>query len=114
MYLNFKVESPASEGGISRKTVKGTTYIYHEHGRKYYPGKGYTIPQRTSIGKLCEDEPGMMIPNGNYLKFFPDVELPEELPISVRSGCLKVGTYLVIKRGIEHYKLDEEIKRIIG
>ena len=114
MYLNFKVEIPASEGGISRKTIKGTTYIYYEHGRKYYSDKGYTVPQCTSIGKLCEDEPGVMIPNGNYLKFFPDVELPEELPVSVRSGCLKAGTYLVIKKVIEHYKLDEEIKRIIG
>lgn len=114
MYLNFKVEIPAPEGGISRKTIKGTTYIYYEHGRKYYSDKGYTVPQCTSIGKLCEDEPGMMIPNGNYLKFFPDVELPEELPVSVRSGCLKAGTYLVIKKVIEHYKLDEEIKRIIG
>lgn len=114
MYLNFKVEVPASEGGISRKIIKGTTYIYYEHGRKYYKDRGYTVPQCTSIGKLCEDEPGMMIPNGNYLKFFPDVELPEELPVSVRSGCLKIGAYLVIKKVMEHYKLDEEIKRIIG
>lgn len=114
MYLDFKVEVPASKGGISRKTIKGTTYIYYEHGRKYYPDKGYTVPQCTSIGKLCEDEPGMMIPNGNYLKFFPDAKLPEELPVSVRSGCLKAGAYLVIKKVMEHYRLDEEIKRIIG
>lgn len=114
MYLNFKVEVPACEGGISRKTIKGTTYIYYEHGRKYYKDRGYTVPQCTSIGKLCEDEPGMMIPNGNYLKFFPDAELLEELPVSVRSGCLKIGVYLVIKKVMEHYKLDEEIKRIIG
>ena len=44
MYLYFKVEVPASEGGISRKTIKGTTYIYYEHGRKYYSDKGYTVP----------------------------------------------------------------------
>lgn len=114
MYLNIKVEVPASEGGISRKTIRGTTYIYYEHGRKYYKDRGYTVPQCTSIGKLCEDEPGMMIPNGNYLKFFPDAELPEELPVCVRSGCLKIGAYLVIKKVMEHYKLEEEIKRIIG
>lgn len=69
MYLNFMVEVSAFEGGILRKPIKGTTYIYYEHGRKYYSEKEYTVPQCTSIGKLCEDEPGMRIPNGNYLKF---------------------------------------------
>ncbi len=56
MYLHFKVEVPASGGGISRKTIKGTTYIYYEHGRRYYSDKGYTVPQCTSIRKLCENE----------------------------------------------------------
>lgn len=69
MYLNFKVEVPAFEGGISRKTIKGTPYIYYEHGRKYYSDKVYAVVQCTSIGKLCEVKPGMMIPNGYYLKF---------------------------------------------
>ena len=55
-----------------------------------------------------------MYPNGNYLKFFPDAELPEELPVSNRSGCLKIGAYIVIKKIIGHYKLDEEIGKIIG
>lgn len=47
MYLNFKVEVSASRGGISRKIIRGTTYIYYEHGRKYYKDRGYTVPQRT-------------------------------------------------------------------
>ena len=114
MYLRFRVEVPVSENGISKKTIKGTTYVYYEHGRKYYSDKGYTVPQCTSIGKLCDDDPTMMYPNGNYLKFFPDAELPEELPVSTRSGCLKIGAYIVIKKVIEHYKLDEEIEHIIG
>ena len=45
------------------------------------------------------------IPNGNYLKFFPDAELPDELPVSARSGCVKIGAWLVIKKVIEHYHL---------
>ena len=114
MYLDFRVEIPMAESGISKKTIKGTTYVYYEHGRKYYSDKGYTVPQCTSIGKVCLDDSGMMIPNSNYLKFFPDTEFPEELPVSKRSGCLKIGSYLIIKKVIEHYKLDEEIKRIIG
>lgn len=114
MYLNFKVEIPKQESGISKKIIKGTTYIYYEHGRKYYADRKYTVPQCTSIGKACEDDPLMMIPNGNYLKFFPDAELPEELPVSTRSGCLKIGAYLVIRKVIEYYKLEERIGEIIG
>ena len=114
MYLDVTVEIPDLESGISKKTIKGTTYVYYEHGRKYYSEKQYTVPQCTSIGKECADDPTRMIPNGNYLKFFPDIELPEELPASSRSGCLKIGAWLVIKKVIEHYKLDEQISSIIG
>lgn len=54
MYLKTAVKIPESEKGISEKKIKGTTYIYYEHGRKYYPDKKYTVPQCTSIGKLEE------------------------------------------------------------
>ena len=114
MYLNFKVEIPKQKSGISKKKIKGTTYIYYEHGRNYYADKQYTVPQCTSIGKACEDDPGMMIPNGNYLKFFPDAELSEELPASTRSGCQKIGAYLVIRKVMVHYRLEEKIGEIIG
>lgn len=113
MYLGFSVKIPENQTGISKKKIKGTTYIYYEHGRKYYAEKQYTVPQCTSIGKMCEDAPDMMIPNGNYLKFFPDAELPEELPASSRSGCLKIGAWLVIRKVIQHYKLEERIGEII-
>ena len=114
MYLNFKVEIPKQKSGISKKRIKGTTYIYYEHGRNYYADRQYTVPQCTSIGKACEDDPGMMIPNRNYLKFFPDAELPEELPASTRSGCQKIGAYLVIRKVMVHYRLEEKIGEIIG
>lgn len=114
MYLNITVATPPVGNGISHKPIKGTKYVYYEHGRRYDSRRGYTVPQTTSIGKICEEDDSVMYPNANYLKFFPDVELPEELPLSVRSGCLKIGDYLVIKRVIEYYGLDEEISGIIG
>jgi len=114
MYLKIRVEIPKDQSGISRKKIKGTTYIYYEHGRKYYSDKQYTVPQCTSVGKVCEDDSSMMIPNANYLKFFPDVELPEELPANSRSGCVKLGAWLVIRNVIKHYHLDESIENIIG
>lgn len=114
MYLNITVRIPKEQNGISKKRIKGTTYIYYEHGRKYYSDKHYTVPQCTSIGKVCEDDPDMMVPNGNFLKFFPDAELTEELPVSSRSGCIKIGAWLVIGKVIRHYRLDERIGDIIG
>lgn len=114
MYLDLTIKIPELKSGISKKKIKGTTYIYYEHGRKYYADRQYTVPQCTSIGKACDDDPSMMIPNGNYLKFFPDAELPTELPSSTRSGCLKIGAWLVIRKVIQHYKLEQKIGEIIG
>ena len=114
MYLDTLVKIPDLKTGISKKKIKGTTYIYYEHGRKYYAEKKYTVPQCTSIGKMSEEDPSMMVPNTNYLKFFPDAELPEELPASTRSGCLKIGSWIVIRKVIRHFGLDERIAEIIG
>lgn len=114
MYLNFEVELPDRKTGISKKKIKGTTYIYYEYGRKYLADRKYNVPQCASIGKLSDNDPSMMIPNLNYLKFFPDAELPMELPASVRSGCLRIGSYLAIKKVIRHYGLDEKLEGIIG
>ena len=114
MYLNCTVEIPDNNTGISKKSIKGTTYIYYEYGRRYDSGRKYNVPQCTSIGKLSGMDPCRMIPNSNYLKYFPDAELPEELPESVRSACLMIGPYIVIRRVIKHYGLDEKIGRIIG
>ena len=114
MYLKSTVKIPEVESGISEKKIKGTTYIYYEYGRKYYPDKKYTVPQCTSIGKRSPDDPSMMYPNDNYLKYFPDETLPEELPVSTRSGCIKVGAWIVIRKVIRYYKLEEKLSEIIG
>lgn len=56
----------------------------------------------------------MMYPNTNFLKFFPAAEIPETKGKAYRSGCLRVGTYLVLRRIISEYHLDELIGNIIG
>lgn len=114
MYLDFNVKIPVRKSGITQKKIGGKIYIYYETGRKYDSEKKYTKPQGTSIGKLCLDDTTMMTPNENYLKYFPDEELPKELPAYPRSGCLKIGAWLVIRKVIRHYKLNEKINRIIG
>ena len=114
MYLNFKVKIPSDSTGITRKKIKGITYVYYAYERNYSSEKGYTVPKGTSIGKCADDDPDMMYPNTNFLKFFPAEEIPETKGEAYRSGCLRVGTYLVLRRIISEYHLDEMIGDIIG
>lgn len=114
MYLDFKVKMPSDSAGITRKKIKGTTYIYYSYEHNYSSEKGYTVPKSTSIGKCTDDEPDLMYPNTNFLKFFPSEELPETKGGAHRSGCLRIGTYLVLRRIIAEYHLDEMIGNIIG
>lgn len=114
MYLDFKVKIPSDSAGITRKKIKGTTYICYSYEHNYSSEKGYTVPKSTSIGKCTDDEPDLMYPNTNFLKFFPSEELPETKGGAHRSGCLRIGTYLVLRRIIAEYHLDEMIGNIIG
>ena len=93
---------------------KGTAYVEYTYGRKYIPEKRYNIPQRTTIGKADLLDPTMMHPNQNFVKYFPDVELPEFRKRSKRSGCIRIGSYVVIKKIIEEYRFDEMMANIIG
>lgn len=93
---------------------KGTAYVEYTYGRKYIPEKCYNIPQRTTIGKADPLDPTMMHPNQNFVKYFPDVELPEFRKRSKRSGCIRTGSCVVIKKIIEEYRLDEMMACIIG
>lgn len=93
---------------------KGTAYVEYTYGRKYIPEKRYNIPQRTTIGKADPLDPTMMHPNQNFVKYFPDVELPEFRKRSKRSSCIRIGSYVVIKKIIEEYRFDEMMANIIG
>lgn len=93
---------------------KGTAYVEYTYGRKYIPEKRYNIPQRTTIGKADPLDPTMMHPNQNFVKYFPDVELPEFRKRSKRSDCIRIGSYVVIKKIIEEYRFDEMMANIIG
>ena len=116
MYLNFQVRIPDSEKGVTTKRINGVTYIYYTYERNYVAEKRYTVPKATTIGKRVEGRPDMMYPNANYLKYFPDAELPEETRDGdqKRSGCLRIGTYLVIRQIISEYGLDRLAGEIIG
>ena len=114
MYFDFLVKIPEDTGKISLNRRNGTTYVEYTYGRRYVPEKKYNVPRRTTIGKMDLSDPMMMYPNPNFLKFFPEVELPEEKERSKRSSCLRIGSYILIKKIVSDYRLDEMMKRIIG
>lgn len=114
MYLDQAVKIPQNEKGISCKTIKGTTYVYFVHDYEYDKEKHYTVPKTTSIGKTVAGENGKMYPNQNFFRFFTDEEFLEKLPDRERSGCLRIGTFLVLRQIIALCHLDEMIGQIIG
>ena len=114
MYLNCRIRIPDTGGKISVKTIDGTPYVYIERGRTYNKEKQYTEPKRTCIGKRDKEQPAFMYPNEKFLKFFPRELLPIEKDTQFRSGCLHIGAYIVIRKIISDYHLDEMIGRIIG
>ena len=95
------------QGKITRRKKKDVVYIEYEYDRIYDPVRQYTFPKRVTIGKLSETDPELMQPNQNFLKFFPDAELPETKNRTSRSSCLRVGAYFVLRKIIEEYNLVE-------
>lgn len=77
MYYDYTVKIPKSKAGISRKTIKGVTYIYYAYHREYDPVKKYTVPKNTTIGKAVSDNPELMHPNAKFFEYFDDVDIPE-------------------------------------
>ena len=113
MYQKYTVKIPETETGITKKTIKGTTYVYYTYGRTYISEKKYSQGKDTSIGKVDPGDDTMMYPNANFLRFFPD-SIPEKDKPPERSGCLRIGTFVVIRKILQEYKLDQTIGALIG
>lgn len=107
MYLDFLIKIPFVQGKITRRKKKDAVYVEYEYDRIYDPVRQYTFPKRVTIGKLSETDPELMQPNQNFLKYFPDAELPETKNRTSRSSCLRVGAYFVLRKIIEEYNLVE-------
>ena len=105
MYLNTTVKIPQMKGRIITKKKGGTTYILYQYGSEYNQEKRYAVPLRTIVGKVSAADPSLMFPNEKFQVYFPDAEIPEELPFAYRSCCLKIGSSVIIRKVLDEYKL---------
>lgn len=106
MYYDFWVKLPEAPGKYVYEKRGETTYVKYEYDRTYDPVKQITYPRRATIGKLSDDRT-MIRPNHTFLTYFPNVELPISADRTRRSSCLRAGAFIVIRKIIKDYKLDE-------
>ena len=102
---------PTVKGKITRRKKSNVVYIEYEYDRVYDPSRKYTFPKRVTIGKLSDTDPELMKPNQNFLKYFPDAELPESKNRTSRSSCLRVGAYFVLRKLIEECSLKDILEK---
>lgn len=107
MYLDFLVGIPQVRGKITFRNKNGTDYVYYEYSRDYDRASRTTNPKRVTVGKRAKSDPSLMQPNQNFLKYFPDAQLPETKDRLQRSSCLRIGDYIVIRKILEEYGLPD-------
>ena len=113
MYLDFLVGIPQVQGKITFRNKNGTDYVYYEYSRDYNRASRTTNPKRVTVGKRAKSDPAMMQPNQNFLKYFPDAQLPETKNRLQRSSCLRIGDYIVIRKILEEYELPDILGKYI-
>ena len=114
MYLNTTVKIPELKGKIISKKKGGTTYILYQYGSEYNPDKKYAVPLRTIVGKVSPSDATLMFPNEKFQTYFPDAQIPEELPFAYRSCCLKIGSCVIIQKVLDEYKLVPMLRKRFG
>lgn len=71
MFLNKPILIPEIPGKITFQKKGNNTYVLYDIGRQYDPNRKYCLKNRTMIGVRIPQRPEMMLPNENYLTFFP-------------------------------------------
>lgn len=116
MNYDFSVDIPYDKGKVYKvfRKARNATYIELELASTYLKEKQYAVTKRAQIGKLSADDENKMNPNENYFRLFPDAVVPEFREGAYRSCCLKIGAYMVIKKVVDCYGLDDLLKGVIG
>lgn len=98
---------PDAPGKLAYERHGDTIYVKYEYNRIYDPEKKFTYPKRATIGKRSKENPDMFRPNQNYLTYFPNAEMPISDYRSTRSSCLRAGAFIVMRKIIKDYKLED-------
>ena len=114
MYYDFAVAIPSVQGKIIFKHKGSATYVQFQYDGDYKPDKRYSIPKRVSIGKVIPEQPGYMYPNEKFQDYFPNAVMPEELPEAYRSCCLRIGSYVIIRKVMDEYHLPKMLGKFFG
>ena len=113
MYLDAVVKIPEVKGKITYRTKGKATYVEYEYERTYDRERQYTNVRRKTIGKRSATDETMMQPNENFLKFFPQTQLPQEKDRTRRSCSLRIGTWIVLRKIINEYGLREILEKYL-
>ena len=114
MYIDTPVAVPDEPGKVTFREKAGTVYVYYEYERTYKPEKKYNVAKRATIGKLVDpDDRSEMYPNDIFARYFPG-ELPEQREESRRSGCLRIGTWLVLRKLARELGLPDAVEGILS
>ena len=98
---------PDAPGKLAYEKHGDTTYVKYEYDRIYDLEKKFTYPKRTTIGKCSKEKRDIFRPNQNYLTCFPTAELPISDYRNTRSRWLRIGTFIMMRKIIKDYKLEE-------
>lgn len=110
MSLNENLRVPLPKKGIAyKKNIKNDTkYVYYTTAA--YRGKnGKPTNNRTAIGKL-DEKSGMLIPNNNYYKFFPEATSINFSPNSI----LNFGSTYLIDQIFRRLNIKEYLEKAFG
>lgn len=113
MYLDDTIPYPAEDPKFTLKRLKSGTYVYYETRRDYNPEKQQTTPKRVTVAKIDSKDESLMHPNNTYINLFGRDAFSQNTFTITRSSTLSVGTYIVIKKIISDYKLNDILTEAI-
>lgn len=114
MYLNRLVKIPDVPGKITLRKKGSTVYVSYEYAREYAPERKFNIPKRVMIGKQSKNDPDMMQPNDNYLKYFSGTDLLDESLSADRSSCLRIGSCILFEHILRESGIFELLRQRVG
>ena len=134
-YVNTLVPIPSEPFKITFKPLPSGVYVYVETGRTYNSETRHTVPSRKTIGKLEDSYKGKtaaelqnathMYPNSNYYSEIQEKQVSEDETTDqdeeenqeeencIRSSCLCLGPYVVIKHLYKSTGIDKILVDIL-